>query len=311
LIYKIITSFQYVKSAEKPGDHDSCPVFLPSIRSEACDICEPGNATTASPKFVQVPVPLDLKEAYGGKRYVEKYLRGDGEILKNQVYQEVALIFSEFEVKRGRGKSISIAEEKARREATRSTFEWLLANASSGPNDLSDVLPIHEGDGGQPIKRIKEVLLAINEAVPESEFERIGNAITDGDFDALALFKKGLRPSLSSPKHSRSLEAVIADYFAFVSHDASASWTKPTDVTQSVTILFNDFLRGSGCRPHWLTSPLTLFPVWLKSHNIKSSKFVQQVNQPKPLCLFQIGKTQANHFAQHLAIECFTGSPGG
>src|SRR5215207_4633528 len=115
-------------------------------------------------KFVQVPVPFDLKAAYGGKRYVEKYLRGEGEVLKNQVHQEVALIFSEFEAKRGRGRSISIAEEKARREATRSTFEWLLANASSGPSDLSDVLPTHEGDGGQPVKRIKEVLRVINEA---------------------------------------------------------------------------------------------------------------------------------------------------
>ena len=87
-------------------------------------------------KFVQVPVPLDLKAAYGGKRYVEKYLRGEGEILKNKVHQEVALIFSEFEAKRGRDKSISIAEEKARREATRQTFEWLMANASDGPTRL-------------------------------------------------------------------------------------------------------------------------------------------------------------------------------
>jgi hypothetical protein len=83
-------------------------------------------------KFVQVPVPLDLKESYGGKRYVEKYLRGDGEILKNQVHQEVALIFSEFEAKRGRGTSISIAEEKAMVASNPKPLQRLRSVCSSG-----------------------------------------------------------------------------------------------------------------------------------------------------------------------------------
>ena len=199
-------------------------------------------------KFVQVPVPSDLKEAYGGKRYVEKYLRGEGEILKNQVHQEVALIFSEFEAKRGRDKSVTIAEEKARREATRSTFEWLLANASTGPADLAMVLPAYEFEGGQPDKRIREVLNRIGETLPESQFERIGNAITDGDFDALALFKKGLQPSLSSPKNSRTLDEVANAYFEYVAHDENASWTAQTTAQyeSTVRLLSNHVGGGKG-----------------------------------------------------------------
>ena len=63
-------------------------------------------------------------------------------------------------------------------------------------HDLSERSANNEGDGlGQTVKRIKEILCKTAKTVPESEFKRIGDAITDGDFDALALFRKGLKPS--------------------------------------------------------------------------------------------------------------------
>ena len=233
-------------------------------------------------KFVQVPVPLDLKAAYGGKRYIEKYLRGEGSVLSDKVRQEVALISSDFEAKRGRDKDISIAEEKARREATRQTFEWLMANASDGPDTLSSVLPSNEGeDFGQTVTRIKEILSKTGETVPESEFQRIGNAITDGDFDALSLFRKGLRP-IAAPRQSRTLDQTVKDYFKFVAHDESAAWTRQTTSQYGSTVrLFTSFFganspiasvdRESAVR--FLDSVALLDPKWGRYGNAKDFTF--------------------------------------
>ena len=217
-----------------------------------------------------------------GKRYIEKYVRGEGEILKNVVHQEVALIFSEFEAKRGRSQALSIVEEKARREATRSTFEWLLANASSGPNDLSAVLPSNEGDGGQPIKRIKDVLRSINEAVPEVQFDRISDAITDGDFDALVLFRKGFKPSPVGPKSGVKLEKTIEAYMDYMAHDENASWTRQTTAQYRSTMrLFSDYVGpnvefqsiGPDSATGFLDKISHLHPHWGKHAGVKDLSF--------------------------------------
>lgn len=199
-------------------------------------------------RFVRVPVPVDLQAAYPGQPCIERYLKPNlsTEDVPSAVAMEVAIIRDEFDVKRGRGKSLSIAEGKAKHEATRQMFQWLMDNASAGPGRLSDVLPSSPDEAGQPVTRIKAVLGKVGETVPEGELERIGDAITEGELDALALFHKGLKPSIAAPKHSRTFDEVSKSYFEFVAHDKDAAWTAQTTAQYESTVrLFSNHIGGN------------------------------------------------------------------
>lgn len=130
-------------------------------------------------RFVQVPVPTDLKDQYRGKRYIERYLdrRLTAEALKSAAVIEVGNILDEFEVKRGRGRAVTAFEEKAKREATRQTFQWLQENADTGPDQLSQVLPNSDEDVGQPLPRIKRILSKIGETVADSDLDGLATRL--------------------------------------------------------------------------------------------------------------------------------------
>lgn len=229
-----------------------------------------------------MPVPKDLQAAYGGKPCIERYVeRGlTGERLKSEVATHVKSIRDEFDLMRGVGKSLTIAEEKARREATLQTFNWLVENADTGPDTLSAVLPNNPNEAGQPLTRIKAILDKTGESVPAAQLERIGDAITDGDFNALALFRKGLKPSTSIPRHSRTFDEVANAYFEEMAHDKDAAWTAQTTAQYESTVrLFSSHVgRGkpiaiidTELAKAFLDKLATLHPDWGRHGDSKES----------------------------------------